>query len=181
VWETFESDGATTGYYTHTNCVLNPHGVNNASWGSFSAPVQYRPEFGEGFRHQLQTSSLLWPDIPLSSVQETSYQLSKALGMHGSLIAPSITPAQWLDRTYLVCFDLEKMSSSPGSGGAAFTGLSTRAAGDTIRLTWENVSPRVNVNAGNVADVNAWPMRQYVTLRFDAVIELRAEGVVLLD
>jgi hypothetical protein len=101
--------------------------------------------------------------------------------MHGSLISPSITPAQWLDRTYLVCFDLEKMSASPGSGGAAFTGLSTRAAGDTIRLSWENVTPRVNVNAGNVADVNAWPQRCYVTLRFDAAIELRAEGVVLLD
>jgi hypothetical protein len=75
------------------------------------------------------------------------------------------------------------MSSSPGAGGAAFTGLSTRSAGDTIRLSWENVSPRVNVNAGtgNVVDVNAWPSRCFVTLRYDAIVELRAEGVVLLD
>jgi hypothetical protein len=181
IWQTFESDGALTGYYTQSNCFLNPHGVTNANWGNFSAPVQYNPEFGEGWRHQIQTGSLLFPDIPMSSVQEASYQLSKVLGMHGSLISPSITPAGWLDRSYIVAFDLEKMSSSPGSGGAAFTGLSTRAAGDTIRLDWQNVTPRVNVAAGNVVDVNAWPTRCYVSLRYDAVIELRAEGVVILE
>ena len=103
--------------------------------------------------------------------------------MHSSMVSPSITPAEYLDRTYIVAFDLEKMSASPGAGGAAFTGLSTRNAGDTIRLDWQNVSPRVNVNSatGNVVDVNAWPSRCFLTLRYDAVIEMRAEGVVVLD
>jgi hypothetical protein len=183
IWQTFESDGALTGYFTQSNCFLNPHGVSNANWGNYSATTQYNPTNGEGWRHQIQTGSLLYPEIPMSSVQEAYYNLSKCLGMHSSMVSPSITPAEWLDRTYIVAMDVEKMSSSPGAGGAAFTGLSTRSAGDTIRLSWENVSPRVNVNAGTgaVVDVNAWPSRCFVTLRYDAIIELRAEGVVLLD
>jgi hypothetical protein len=157
--------------------------VTNANWANYSAATQYNPAYGEGWRHQIQTGSLLYPEIPMSSTQEAYYQLSKVLGMHSSMVSPSITPAEWLDRTYIVAFDLEKMSASPGSGGAAFTGLSTRNAGDTIRLDWQNVSPRVNVNAGtgNVVDVNSWPSRCFVTLRYDAVIELRAEGVMVLD
>ena len=59
-----------------------------------------------------------------------------------------------------------------GSGGAAFTGMSTRNAGDTLRFAFENVSPR------NAAAV---PQRMYITLQMDLVIELRSEGVVLLD
>jgi hypothetical protein len=64
------------------------------------------------------------------------------------------------------------MSSSPGAGYAAFTGLSTRNAGDTLRFALENVQPR---------DANSTPQRMYITLHFDAVLELRAEGCVLLD
>jgi ABC-type sugar transport system ATPase subunit len=55
---------------------------------------------------------------------------------------------------------------------AAITGLSTRNAGDTLRFAFENVYPR---------DANSTPQRMYITLHFDAVLELRAEGCVLLD
>ena len=65
---------------------------------------------------------------------------------------------------------------------AAFTGLSTRNAGDTLRFAFENVNPRVNNDgSGRVGDVNAWPSRMYVTLHMDLVLEMRAEGCVLLD
>ena len=55
---------------------------------------------------------------------------------------------------------------------AAFTGLSTRNAGDTLRFVFDNVTPR---------DANSTPQRMYITLHMDLVLELRAEGCVLLD
>jgi hypothetical protein len=69
---------------------------------------------------------------------------------------------------------------------AAFTGLSTRDAGSTIRFSFENVNPRTNPSAADPTKVavngtRAWPSRMYVTLHHDAVIECRAEGVMLLD
>ena len=64
------------------------------------------------------------------------------------------------------------MSSSPGSGMAAFTGLSTWNAGDTLRFAFDSVNPR---------DANSTPQRMYITLHMDLVMELRAEGCVLLD
>jgi hypothetical protein len=50
--------------------------------------------------------------------------------------------------------------------------MSTRNAGDTLRFAFENVTPR---------DGPAAPQRMYITLHMDLVVELRAEGVVLLD
>ena len=117
---------------------------------------------------------------------EIFYQRSKTLGLHSSLEGSSIPPSEWLGTSFIVSLDLEKMSSSPGSGMAAFTGLSTRDAGSTLRFSFENINPRVNSAADDVTKVavggtKAWPTRQWVTIHHDAVAELRAEGVLLLD
>ena len=45
---------------------------------------------------------------------------------------------------------------------------------DTLRFAFENVTPR-NDSGASV------PQRMYITLHMDLVVELRAEGVVLLD
>ena len=84
----------------------------------------------------------------------------------------AIPPGEWLGTNFILALDMEKMSSSPGAGGAAFTGLSTRNAGDTIRFAFDSVNP------GSAA---ATPQRMYITLHFDAILELRAEGCILLD
>jgi hypothetical protein len=81
---------------------------------------------------------------------------------------------------------MEKMTSSPGSGMAAFTGLSTRNAGDTLRFAFDNVTPwqkpAQNPSAGeNYRATASVPQRMYITLHMDLVLELRAEGCVLLD
>ena len=132
----------------------------------------YRPANGEGWRFQMTTGSLIFPDLPMSSAQEAWCQLSKVLGLHSSLESVSIPPGEWLGTNFIIALDMEKMSSSPGAGYAAFTGLSTRNAGDTLRFAFDNVNPR---------DANATPQRMYVTLHMDLVLELRAEGCVLLD
>ena len=108
----------------------------------------------------------------MSSAQEAFYQLSKVLGLHSSLDSISIPPGEWLASNFIIALDMEKMSSSPGAGYAAFTGLSTRAAGDTLRFAFENVMP---------CDANSTPQRMYITLHVDLVLELLAEGCILLD
>ena len=155
---------------TESNTFLNWHGKGD--YNTYGGSNGYYPAGGEGWRFQMTTGSLIFPDLPMSSSQEAWYQLSKVLGFQSSLEGVSIPPGEWLATNFIIALDMEKMSSSPGAGYAAFTGLSTRNAGDTLRFAFENVYPR---------DANSTPQRMYITLHFDAVLELRAEGCVLLD
>ena len=172
IWITFDSDGSHGRVNTESNNFLNWHG--KADWNSYGGTNAYVPASGEGWRFQMTTGSLIFPDLPMSSAQEAFYQLSKVLGLHSSLDGIAIPPGEWLASEFIVALDMEKMSSSPGAGFAAFTGLSTRNAGDTLRFAFENVTPR-NDSGASV------PQRMYITLHMDLVVELRAEGVVLLD
>jgi hypothetical protein len=92
--------------------------------------------------------------------------------MHSSLDVVSIPLGEWQGTNFIIGLDMEKSSTAPGSGNAAFTGLSTRNAGDTLRFAFEAVDPR---------DAASTPQRMYITLHMDLVVELRAESVVLLD
>jgi hypothetical protein len=182
IWITFSSDAAYLSGDTmsEASCFLNWHGKANNQWGVFGPAIDYNRRYGEGWRFQMTTGSLVFPDLPMTSAQEAWYQLSKTLGMHASLDGASIG-SEWLATNFIMSLDMEKMNSSPGSGASSFTGLSTRNAGDTIRFAFDNVTPRTNVNAGTVVDSNAWPTRMYTTIHMDLVLELRAEGCLLLD
>ena len=122
----------------------------------------------------------------MSSSQEAWYQLSKLLGMHSSINGVSIPPGEWLGTNFIMGIDCEKMASSPGSGAAQFTGLSTRNAGDTLRFAFDNVTPWQAPATGATAPqvyraASSVPSRMFITLHMDLVVELRAEGCVLLD
>jgi hypothetical protein len=184
IWITFSSDAAyaANSLMTEASCFLNWHGKPVADLGNYGNAIGYNRTYGEGWRFQMTTGSLVFPDLPMQSSQEAWYQLSKTLGMHSSLDGTSIG-SEWLAYNYIMALDMEKMSSSPGSGLASFTGLSTRNAGDTLRFAFDNVTPRTSVNAGNVVANGTvfWPTRMYTTIHMDLVLELRAEGCILLD
>ena len=173
IWVTFDNDASHGHILTESNSFLNWHGkISPAAYDIWGASNYYVSDNGEGWRFQMTTGSLIFPDLPMSSAQEAWYQLSKVLGLHSSLESVSIPPGEWLGNNFIIALDMEKMSSSPGAGHAAFTGLSTRNAGDTLRFAFDNVNPRNGY---------AVPQRMYVTLHMDLVLELRAEGCVLLD
>jgi hypothetical protein len=185
IWITFDSDAAhaASDLMCEASCFLNWHGKKGNTdepYNKFGTPIDYDATYGEGWRFQMTTGSLVFPDLPMTSSQEAWYQLSKTLGMHSSLDGASIG-SEWLGRNFIISLDMEKMNSSPG-GQASFTGLSTRNAGDTIRFAFDNVTPRTNVDeAKKVTGVASWPTRMFTTIHMDLVLELRAEGCLLLD
>ena len=68
---------------------------------------------------------------------------------------------------------------------AAFTGLSTRNAGDTLRFAFDSVTPYQAPGTPSALQTaratGSVPQRMYITLHMDLVLEMRAEGCVLLD
>ena len=184
IFITFDSDKAHANSATESNCFLNWHGKTN--FDIYGGSNAYNPASAEGWRFQMTSGSLIWPDLPMSSSQEAWYQLSKLLGMHSSINGVSIPPGEWLGTNFIIGMDCEKMASSPGSGAAQFTGLSTRNAGDTLRFAFDNVTPW-QAPASSPSDLEvaraaaSVPSRMYITLHMDLVVELRAEGCVLLD
>jgi hypothetical protein len=137
IFVTFDNDGSRRYYMTESNNFLNWHG--KADYRIYGDTKPYNPAYGEGWRFQLQAGALLFPDIPMSSTREAWYQLSKLLGHHASLDGVSIPPGVWQASSFVIGLDMEKAATAPGSGNAAFTGMSTRNAGDTLRFAFDEI------------------------------------------
>ena len=71
--------------------------------------------------------------------------------------------------------DFEKVGSTP-AGEASFTGQNTKLAGEQLRILFENVKP--------LQDGTKWdwsPDAMFVICNYDAVCQLRLEGVLVAD
>ena len=83
IWITFDSDASHGQILTESNSFLNWHGkANPQAYDVWGASNPYAAASGEGWRFQMTTGSLIFPDLPMSSSQEAWYQLSKVLGLH---------------------------------------------------------------------------------------------------
>ena len=123
------------------------------------------------FRFQLTAGAHLWPQMPIQSLAEAYYQLSKCLGQLQSAEGFSVGPL-YRSTNFHIGLDLEKMAATP-AGTMAFTGLNTKASNDQLRFQFDNVSS----DTGN----GYLPARQYVFCHFNTLVELRAEGVICAD
>jgi hypothetical protein len=170
---------------TRTQCDTFTSWTGAAPWDNPNYTLEKYPvRSAEDYRFQLQLGARLWPDIPLSNHAEAHMRLGQVIGMNSTVIGHSILPGEWLQTSFIQAMDMEKGSANPssGSGLVALTGADSRTPGDIVRLLWENVYPNTPVNeAGNPTDTGAWIQRNYVTLHYDAVIELRSEGVLVLE
>ena len=109
---------------------------------------------------QVQVGSKLYPEYPVSSVTEALYQLKKTVG------APFQMYARWYrTHRYIIGLDMEKIS------GAGFTGLSTKN-GDLMTLNFRECSDAAGIST---------PNRVYAALHYDCVLNIKSEGVELLD
>jgi len=114
---------------------------------------------------QLLIGSKTWPTYPVRGVAETAYRLRCAIdeAQHGDT---DISFKDYVSTKFIAAMDVEKAATGPGAG-ASFTGVSTRG-GEQLLL-----------------DIKNWPglvpQRIYVTCHYDCILNLRAEGVEMLD
>jgi hypothetical protein len=125
----------------------------------------------DSYRAQLAIGPNLWPDRPIESNAEAASQLSKLLAHHSSLDGTSITPATYRLQSFIMGWDLTKAGAGPGVGMAGWSGINTRTGNDSIRWTFDNVTAAAGFNVD----------RMWVHLGYQVVVELRSEGVLLLD
>jgi hypothetical protein len=139
-------------WYKVCNNFYHPMGASTAEQG-------YQSE-GE---HQvwIQIGSMLMPEYPVNSVTEAYYQLKKVVGR-----AFNIHSRWYRSRRYIIGFDLEKIA------GAGFTGLSTKN-GDLLTVNFRNCM--------NGTEANSQPARMYCALNYDAILNIRDQGIELLD
>ena len=171
VWVTFSNNNyAQSAYWTEHNTFLSWHG-RQAVAAEYGAPAPYRPA-GDNFRTQLAIGPLVWPQYPASSHSELMYMAQKALALDSSVDGLSIPPVEWRGVSHFEVWDLEKSNGTPGSGLQAYTGVSTRDSGESIRLSWWGVTPK---------DADHTPSRAYVTLHVDCFLLLMKEGALVQD
>ena len=130
----------------------------------------YHPMVGQGgemydfsSEHQvwIQIGSMLIPEYPVNGVSEAYYHLKKAVGHPFHIIG------RWFrTRKYIIGFDCEKIA------GAGFTGISTKN-GDLLTVNFRNAKQ-------NGYD-NTEPQRMYCALNYDAILNIKDQGVELLD
>ena len=118
-------------------------------------------DFASEHQVWIQIGAMLIPEYPVNGVSEAYYQLKKAVGSPFHIIG------RWFrTRRYIIGFDCEKIA------GAGFTGISTKN-GDLLTINFRNCKRN--------GDDGSEPQRMYCALNYDAVLNIRDQGVELLD
>ena len=108
----------------------------------------------------------------MASLGESYYQLQKCIGQLQSETGTKIG-SNYRSTNFHMAIDLEKVSSTPASGGMAFTGLNTKASNDQLRFQFDDVTSLDTTNNKCI------PQRMYVFAHHSVLVELRAEGVIV--
>jgi hypothetical protein len=112
----------------------------------------------------LQIGSKKWPEQPMKSASECFYNLRKSIGLHGnSFQAVDINSEEYVRNKFIIGVDTEK------SLDASFTGFNSKH-GDIMTVHVKN--------SGFQAATNS---RVYVTIFYDAVVNVSNVGVQILD
>ena len=115
---------------------------------------------------QISIGSLTFPVYPCRSTAETFYRLKQSLGiLPSSFHALDISFVQYKDTHFIIGVDLEKVTD------AAWTGLNTKA-GDlvSVKTTWD---PSIATNI--------LPLKMYVVMTADYLLEIRDSGCQIFD
>ncbi len=123
---------------------------------------------------QTQIGSRKFPEYPITSLSEFYYRLRLSIGAHFGDVPISITPRSFRNTHFIAAFDFEKAATGP-AGGVSFTGISTRN-GELLTVDFKNFGVPNAVAANNTV-----PTQSFVSLNFDAIIELSADGVSISE
>lgn len=121
-------------------------------------------EYDIASEHQvwLQVGSKLFPEYHIRGISEAMVHLRKTVG--GSF---NVSERRYRGSRYIVGIDLETVS------GAGFIGLNTKKC-ELLIINFRNCENLVNL-AGTI------PGRVFCAMHYDCVLNIRSEGVELLD
>jgi hypothetical protein len=123
---------------------------------------------------QTQIGSKKYPENAVQSLAEYYYRLRLAIGAHFGDVPISITPRAFRSTHFIAAFDFEKAATGP-AGGVSFTGISTRN-GELLVVDYKGFGVP---NA--VAAQSTTPTQSFVSLNYDAIIELSQDGVSISE
>ena len=165
---------ANSGWWTESNLFAAWHGTtdSDADWFPGAKPTYNFDR--DTFRFQVQLGSQLYPQVPIASFAEAYYQLQKCVGALTTGVGIASGPT-FRSTNFHAAIDFEKVGSTP-AGDASFTGQNTKLAGEQLRILFENVEP--------LQDGANWdwsPDAMFAICNYDAVCQLRLEGVLVAD
>ena len=160
----------TAGIWTESNLFSCWHG--GSPFNAAPAIPTYN-KARDTFRFSLYAGARAWPTVPMASLGEGYYQLQKCIGQLQSETGTKIG-SNYRSTNFHMAIDLEKVSSTPASGGMAFTGLNTKASNDQLRFQFDDVTS-LDSDDNN----RCIPQRMYVFAHHSILVELRAEGVLV--
>ena len=137
------------------------------AWNDFYHPMAAQALYrsSKEFEVQLQIGGKKFPEYPLRSLAESYSALRKCMGIQSSTFhSIDIDPFEYRTRKFIVGIDTEKVLQ------ASFSGENIKN-GSLLTILMKNVS-------NNTAD---YPTGVYVTMHYDAVLNIKDTGVELLD
>ena len=97
-------------------------------------------DYNKELEYQLQVGPRLFPEYPVRSINQSFYELKKALGIASSKFhSISITREQYQNDHYVCAVDTEKIIE------ASFTGLNTKS-GDLLTIRCKPANAPLNPN-----------------------------------
>jgi len=151
-----------SGLKNHTNYLYHPHGPG--------AYVRAR----DNVEVQIQIGARKFPEYPTTGLAEAFYRLRLAIGAHFGDVPIAVLPQEFRSSKFIIGCDFEKAASGPG-GGVAFSGISSRG-GELLTIEYKGFGvPDPDPN------VSTTPTQSFVSLNFDAILEIGADSISVSD
>lgn len=142
------------------------------TWNNFYHPMARNavaPKYSDAseLEWNLSVGSKVYPDYPITSLQESWQKMKRAVyGSESNFHSVSITGSQYRTSHHIAAIDLEKMNE------VSYSGENTKS-GELMQL---RIRPRDSDLAAE-----HMPENVYMVLHYNAILELRSSGALLMD
>jgi hypothetical protein len=159
IFVTWFRENDATGLKNITNNLYHPHGAGAYNMLRDTVEVQ------------IQIGARKFPEYPITCLAEAFYRLRLAIGAHFGDVPISVLPHEFRTNKFIIGCDFEKAASGP-AGGVAFSGISSRG-GELLTIEYKNM--------GATLPVDTTPTQSFVSLNFDAIVEIGDTNISVSD
>jgi hypothetical protein len=153
IFVTWFRENDDTGLKNISNNLYHPHGAGAYNVARDTVEVQ------------IQIGARKFPEYPITCLAEAFYRLRLAIGAHFGDVPISVLPHEFRTNKF------EKAASGP-AGGVAFSGISSRG-GELLTIEYKNM--------GATLPVDTTPTQSFVSLNFDAIVEIGDTNISVSD